>query len=254
MPTMRRFRTLNNCFKTEAEMGAVVMPLLRANGYSKAYPELRDCDVVVVRDIDSKVIAMELKLKITTKAIMQAESHKKHAHGVAIIVNVLETEDGYWLRNICKEHGVGVFRVERDLFHPDGKMQSFDTPPTYSLVCLEEPLIKPYVNVDWYTSCMTKRAEYHTIPGMPGPTTVTQFRATAYRLQDWVLDNQGKKLEEAVRGIKHHYDTHKHAQYRLKAIINEGGIPGMSLDYEDGLHFKEPEESFSQEGYEQAAG
>jgi len=220
-------------------MGEVVLPLLHECGFTHLYPELQGTDLVGVRDIDDMVIAFELKLKMNTKVICQAERHKRYANGVAVIINQCNTPEQYWLRNICKEHGVGVYVVERSYTNPDGTPQTFDGPVSYQITECEAPVMH-HAKTDWYTKHMSARAETHTTPGHKGPTSVTPFRATAYRLIDYVVAHPGCTVKEAVAAIPHHYASPYTAQYRLKAITLSGGIPGLSVGYDNVLSYEEP--------------
>ncbi len=236
---MRRFKSTRPCFATEAEMGEVVMKLLHEGGFTHLYPELQGTDLVGVRDIDDMVVAFELKLKMNTKVICQAERHKRYANGVAVIINQCNTGEQYWLRQICKEHGVGVYVVERSYTNPDGTIQGFNAPPTYQITEVEVPAMRE-ANTQWYRKLMSKHAETHTTPGHKGPTSVTPFRATAYRLIDYVVAHPNCTIKEAVAAIPHHYASPYTATYRLKAITMSGGIPGLSVGYDNVLSYEEP--------------
>jgi len=220
-------------------MGEVVMKLLHENGYEHLYPELQKTDLVGVRDIDDMVVAFELKLKLNTKVICQAESHITRANGVAVIINQCNTGEQHWLRQICREHGVGVYMVERSYENPDGSRIAFDGPVAYELREYEAPVMRE-ANTQWYRKHMSVRAETHTTPGHKGPTSVTPFRATAYRLIDYVVAHPGCTVKEAVAAIPHHYASPYTATYRLKAITLSGGIPGLSVDYSNILSYTEP--------------
>lgn len=209
-------------FKTEAELAAVVVEWLSAQGWdvheevSVGYAGIR-ADIVGRRG--DHVWVIETKLSLSLKLLEQATEWIRYANFVSIALPHSKGRNrSRFLRMILQHVGVGYLNVrEKD---PKYGVATWQVPRFNRKVQGRRLLEILDVHENWVKAGSTDGGYW------------TPFRETARELARFVKEHPGCTMKDAVDGIEHHYAHDKSAVSNLRGYLSDGVIKGIRIEEE----------------------
>ena len=210
-------------FKTEAEVGEVVMAYLAGPGvevYSEV--QLGDIRIDIVAVSGHLVTAVELKARLSLDVLGQAADRSGYVHR-SIAAFPMPKERRYKqhvLGAVNRATGIGIWQV----------MDSGDIHELFAPRLLRRPCIH-------IVRAALHPGQKHQAAGVPhGQWSV--FKQTTMELIRFVANNPGCSLKQAIDGIKHHYGSSSTARSSIYTWLRKGVITEIELR-DGGLYLKE---------------
>ncbi len=165
-------------------------------------------DLVIKMGIITHCI--ELKTTLNLDVISQATNNKHFGNYSSIIVPSARTERNF-AEQICKDYGIGLY---------------YDSPYNNGLRQVVPPkLIRKYLSK---LELLENQKDYAEAGNSDG-RRYTPFLQTKNNLIDIVKYNQGIPLSDAIKQMKHHYNTDVTARGCLKQWIGTKALPELKL-------------------------
>ena len=203
---------------SEAEMAAVLIEYLRADGWT-IYQEVQVRSYGSVADIvatrNGEVLVVETKKTFGLGVLGQAFHWKNHAHYVAIGVPTpqRQTKSQFFGEQVAWKFGIGVFHVGSSLSYTREKIA---------------PRKNERADVKQILETLTEDHKTYAAAGNADGKRLTKFRITINRLIEYVEANPECTLKDAVKAIEHHYANDYSAKSSLaKQIVRFGNVPEL---------------------------
>jgi hypothetical protein len=204
-------------FKSEVELGRVVVSWLRGQGYT-VYQEAGP-DVVAVRDGTSW--AVELKLGLGFEVVAQADQWRRQAHRVSIATPPVRLAEARVLaEEVLRWRGLGWLMV----YDLPGSPVVEHVVPTAGAVLRSRLL-----------DSLRPEQQTYSEAGNPGARRFTAFKGTVAAVQAAVAAAPGVPLKDLVRSIGHHYPGPAAARSGIRSALDRRLIPGVVGRVEGGL-------------------
>lgn len=208
-------------FAKESQLGEILVPHLIRTGWEVfEEPELYDngprCDLVAKKG--DKLWALELKLDPTKKLFDQTQRWDRHVNLASAVTEYKEVNRTRMEQKYSKA-GLGLIYIKTT---GDILEVLF---PVYTLQ-RDDALFERLVSEQCGDGAAGGQGGYHT-----------RFRATARNLLEYVKNNQGVRLMDALPEIKHHYGGKYSAHQSLESHIRHGVIKGLRAVRRGGLNY-----------------
>lgn len=207
-------------FKTEAELAAVIVEWLAAQGW-EVHQEVSSsggnprADVVGRYGCVTWVI--ETKLSLSLCLLEQAAHWTRYSNYVSIAFPYSRLRGhSLFLRNSLKMMGIGYLAVR-----PEEEAKSLRQ-------SLEPRLNRKLVNRKLWR--LLDAHENLVDAGTPDGGYWTPFKETTQALREFVAKNPGCTMKQAVDGIEHHYRKNQTAVSCLRGYLRDGVIKGIRLE------------------------
>ena len=130
-------------------------------------------------------------------------------------------QDHEWYgRMVARQNGYGVISVEKI---PEVKIAGFISSANYRVRTVEEPRIDPR-RLFYVDALLDPEAETYAEAGQAGGRHWSKFKRTVMLMAEYVKNNPGCSMKEAVSAIKHHYSNPTSARACLAGRIRDGVI------------------------------
>lgn len=203
----------------EKELAREVINYLKNDGWT-TYPEIKDIDIVATKQDNNcknglRIIGIECKKHFNLTVLAQAHSKKIFVDQIFIAVSKGRKNNEYFGLSIAKKFNLGVFFVNKAAFSQKVKMEF-------------EPIVneRSYGNID---HLLQPEAENYAEAGQAGGRQWTSFKQTTNLLINYIKENNGIELNEAIKNIKHHYSSFNSAKNALKKMIETNVIKEIKL-------------------------
>jgi len=213
-------------FKSEEEFAEIIVKWLKKNGW-EVYQEVQVnkysgsiADIVALKN--GKYWIIECKLNFGFKVMAQADNWKNFANYVSIAVPY--TKKVLFKIKLCKLLNIGILTVNYNNWALD-KSISERWQIEEDLKASEQEL--KYKNL---ISQLTERHKTFAKAGNNYGKRITPFKLTVEKLINYVKENNGALLKDAVKKIDHHYSTNNGAKTSLAEMINRDIIKRLYLD------------------------
>ena len=182
---------------SETDLAKIVIELLSEWGWD-VYQEVQGhggiCDIVGKRG--NILWAIECKKSFGLAVIEQAHNWIKYAHYSSVAVP--QTRDGYFAEQICREYGIGVFRIKGE------------TPRETIRPKMHRAIIPLHLYEEQKTFCEA---------GSANGGHWTDFKRTVRNLVREVELHPGMEFNKAIKVIDHHYSSFGSAKSCLRGFI-----------------------------------
>lgn len=228
----------------EKELAKVVVDHLKDNGWT-IYPEINDIDIVATKpDAGAvnglRIIGIECKKHFNLTVLAQAESRKRYVDEVYIAVTKGWKDNESFGCKIAKQFNIGVYFVDK-----------------YKAYCIATNSYKPTYNIHLQVPGIYFPRKSQIIDKMLDPKAIdfaeagqqagkhwSVFQKTVGLLTDYVRDNPGVSLKDAIENIKHHYSNKTSAHSSLTKMFKRKVIETIVIK-DKLLYIKETNESNS---------
>jgi len=207
-------------FKSEEEFAEIIVKWLKHNGwevYQEVQPYQYGNTADIVAEKERKYWIIECKLNFGFAVMAQADRWNGHANYVSIAVPL--TKANPFKRKICELLNIGVLRVSKDWYKENEfHINEYLEPKEHELE------LKGLIN------SLTEKHKTYAKAGNNYGKRITPFKLTVEKLIEYVKNNNGTLLKEAIKNIQHHYSTNNSANGSLANFINTDIIKELYLD------------------------
>lgn len=204
---------------TEAEIARPVVEYLRDLRW-EVYQEVCQCggcrraDIVAVQD--PVIWVIEAKKVLSFGVIYQAWWWQNWCHRVSIVVPTAKHSDGrHMALRILRDLGVGLFQVSRDGLVDHTFLGRLNRKPVRGGARIRNMLFEEQKS---FTQAGTNGKFF------------SPFKATCKKLREFVSENRGCTMKQAIDGIDHHYASDASARGNLAKLIRDGVVEGVQID------------------------
>jgi hypothetical protein len=207
-------------FKSEEEFAEIIVNWLKNDNWT-VYQEVERRRGGKVADIvaekNGKYWIIECKLNCGFSVMCQADNWGGYANYVSIAVPLYTMNE--FRKKICKLLNIGIIGVNKKCYLKN------DYEVNRYLEIPERELTNKHL--------INKLTEKHKIFAKAGNNyghKVTTFNLTVDKLIDYVKNNNGCLLKDAISNIKHHYSTKSSAFNSLSKLIDSDIIKNLYID------------------------
>lgn len=197
----------------ETELGPPVIDWLTERGWD-VYQEVTGPSgrADIVATCGRLVCVVELKKSLGLDVLEQGSRWTRYAHLVWVGIPYPRRSDAHGFAcKVAEWRGFGVLHIGTDSVK-EAKSAPLNRRPLDGLRGNLNPAQKTMAPAG------TSRGGYWT-----------PFKGTCQRLADYVGDNPGCSIRDAVEHIEHHYSSGSGARAHLTSLIEKGAVPGVVL-------------------------
>ena len=208
---------------SEQELAAQVVAWLSGRGWT-VYQEVevrrggRRCDVVAVRG--TTVWAIECKAGMGFAVLDQAHGWLRHAHRVSVATGPSRSA---FAARVARDYGIGWLAVGRRGGRARGRE-------------LVAPAERPRASEQLRRALAPEQRTFAPA-GNAAARFWSPWKATVLEVQAWVAANPDAPFAALLAGVRHHYRTSATARSCLRRHIEDGLVPGVTLE-RDGRRLK----------------
>lgn len=206
--------------RSEVELGRAVCAYLSAERWEL----FSEVDMHGVRfDIVARrgpvLMAVELKRNLGFSVVGQAMRARAYAHCVAVGVPTVSWNHSgrFAAAAFLRSEGIGLIEA--------------GNPNDCDMVVPPRILRRPPL-IDKLKAALSDPIQSNIEPGSNRGGYATAFSRTCLRFVEFVKENPGCLLREAVAGIEHHYAHDKSARGVLSQMARGGSLKGIEVKYE----------------------
>ena len=208
-------------FKSEEEFAEIIVNWLKENKWT-VYQEVQlnryaapIADIVAEKE--GKYWIIECKLNCGFKILQQAYEWANFANYISIAVPYQNTDT--FKRKICELLNIGILRVSKD-WYKENKFNIDNYLEAHEQILDHKSLI----------NTLTEKHKTFAKAGNSYGKRITPFKLTVENLIEYVKQNNGCLLKEAIKNIKHHYSTNNSAKGCLSSLINSNVIKELYIE------------------------
>lgn len=213
-------------FKSEEEFAEIIVKWLKKNGW-EVYQEVQlnryggsIADIVAKKN--DKYWIIECKLNFGFGVMSQADEWKNFANYVSVAIPY--TRKTLFRIKLCKLLNIGVLTVTYNQWLRDQSIDEYWQVDEDLKVTEQELKYKSLINQ------LTERHKTFAKAGNNYGKRITPFQLTKEKLINYVKENNGVLLKEAIKSINHHYAHNNSAKICLADLINRDVIKELYLD------------------------
>ncbi len=183
------------------------------------YPEVsirgRTIDIVAKRG--PIFMALELKKVLSFGVIEQAMWARPYAHCIAIgVPGVYRRQGGAAVSSLLKHEGIGLIEADQ----------------TRAVMRVRPAILRKPPKIAQLKAIALDPIQSTIEPGSNRGGYVTGFKRTCIRIAQYVAQNPGCPLNEAIDKIEHHYAHDASARGALSSFIRYGLMAGVRYEKE----------------------